>query len=452
MATENDNVCFCSYNSTGFGSSAQNYISSLLVFSDILCIQEHFLLDSKDKKHSNTNQLKNKLGAEHDMYIVPAVKNNSEISRGRGKGGLATIWRRSLTKYVSKIACDNFRLQATSFSFPSGSVLVINTYFPCDPKTEGFDDTELLTLLADIQTLVTQTQCAHILLAGDLNCHFSRYNRFTTTVQEFMEEINLTLLWLNPDANPKHKIDTVDFTYCSVNNGVVSYSTIDHFAMSQQLFNAVAEAGVLHSGDNMSNHAAIYSKVMVGSLDLRLEIAPPQERTCWYKASEEAKLNFKLNLAEKLNQIQEPLCFNCSNVHCQCQDHIDSLEDYTLDILEAMETAGTETLPVSKLGGLNVKNQKIHGWNEHVRPYANECRFWHEVWVSAGKPIGGDIFLNMKHSKRQFKFAVRRLKRCADRLQADRFVSSLLESNVNFFQELKKFRGKNSTFSSRIDD
>ena len=80
MATLKDNVCICSYNSTGFGNSAQNYISSLLEFSDILCIQEHFLLDSKDKKHSNTNQLKSKLGAKHDMFIVPAVKSKAQIS------------------------------------------------------------------------------------------------------------------------------------------------------------------------------------------------------------------------------------------------------------------------------------------------------------------------------------------------------------------------------------
>ena len=152
-----------------------------------------------------------------------------------------------MTKYVSKVACDNFRLQATSFNFPNGSVLLINTYFPCDPQKDSFDDTELLNLLADIQTLVAQSQCAHVLIAGDLNCHFNRYNRFTYTVQEFMEEINLILLWLNPDSNPNHRIDTVDLTYCSVNNGIASYSTLDHFAMSQQLFNAVAEAGVINT-------------------------------------------------------------------------------------------------------------------------------------------------------------------------------------------------------------
>ena len=78
------------------------------MFSDILCLQEHFLQDSKDKKSSNTSKLRTKLN-NHDMFIVPAVKSNSQISRGRGKGGLATIWNKALTKYVSKLDCENYR-------------------------------------------------------------------------------------------------------------------------------------------------------------------------------------------------------------------------------------------------------------------------------------------------------------------------------------------------------
>ena len=150
----------------------------------------------------------------------------------------------------------------------------------------------------------------------------------------------------------------------------------------------------------MSNHSVIYSKLNVGLLDLQLETVAPQERSCWVKASEEARLNFKSNLAYKLNQIREPICLSCSNVYCQCTEHIDSLEEYTLDILEAMETAGMETLPISKPCKPNSKNRKLIGWNEHVKPYATESHFWYEVWSSAGKPIGGDLFINMKQSKR----------------------------------------------------
>ena len=51
-------ICITSYNSTGFGLGAQNYIETLLLFSDICGIQEHFLLNSKSKKYSNVNKIK----------------------------------------------------------------------------------------------------------------------------------------------------------------------------------------------------------------------------------------------------------------------------------------------------------------------------------------------------------------------------------------------------------
>ena len=92
------------------------------------------------------------------------------------------------------------------------------------------------------------------------------------------------------------------------------------------------------------------------------------------------------------------------------------------------------------------------GWNEHVKKYVDESKFWYAVWISAGKTFGGDLFVNIKQSKTQSKFAVRSLKRCVDKIKFDRFVSGLLEKGANFFQEIQKARGIHSIFSSRIDE
>ena len=58
----------------------------------------------------------------------------------------------------------------------------------------------------------------------------------------------------------------------------------------------------------------------------------------------------------------------------------------------------------------------------------------------------------MLFSKRQYKYAVRRLKRANDKIQNDKFVQSVLTGGVNIFDEIKKQRGNFSSFSSRIDD
>ena len=53
-----ETLCISSYNSTGFGLGAQKFMSTLSLFSDIIGLQEHFLLDNPNKKYSNTNKLK----------------------------------------------------------------------------------------------------------------------------------------------------------------------------------------------------------------------------------------------------------------------------------------------------------------------------------------------------------------------------------------------------------
>ena len=91
-----------------------------------MCLQEHFLLDCNDRKSSKTDKIRKKFGINHDMFIKPALKDNTQVSRGRAKGGLATIWKKPLTKYASKVETNNYRLQATKFDFPSSSVLVLS--------------------------------------------------------------------------------------------------------------------------------------------------------------------------------------------------------------------------------------------------------------------------------------------------------------------------------------
>ena len=143
-------ICVTSFNSGGMGLDRQQYIKSLQLFSDIICIQEHFLLDSGDRKHSNTNKLKQYFGDTHDMIIKPGYKDNNSVSKERGSGGLVIMWRKYLTKYVSSIKSDNFRIQAVKLNFPDTELVLVNLYFMVDPQNNNFDDNELLSLLAEI--------------------------------------------------------------------------------------------------------------------------------------------------------------------------------------------------------------------------------------------------------------------------------------------------------------
>ena len=154
------------------------------------------------------------------MFVTPAFKENSQVSKGRGKGGLATIWKRELSKYVSQVKCENFRLQATKFDFPDRKMLFINCYFPCDTRNENNDNAELISTLSDIRILIEQENCQHVLLSGDLNSHFSRNNTFTNIIKSLFEDLNLNIIWQNPDEN----IKMIDYTFCSKNGNNLSFS------------------------------------------------------------------------------------------------------------------------------------------------------------------------------------------------------------------------------------
>ena len=356
-------------------------MDTLLTFSDVLCIQEHFLLDCSDRKSSNTDKIRKKFNINHDMYIKPAEKDNTQVSRGRGKGGLATIWKKSLTKYVSKIDCINPRLQATKFSFPSSTLVVLNAYFPCDPRNSRYDDAEILNVLSEINNIVTNGGIHNFLLAGDLNCHFERDNLYTNLVKDYFRSLSLQTLWSISDP----RIDNIDYTYCSFYNDIPSYSILDHFVVNELFFDKLVNAGVIHSGENLSNHEAIYVKFKVDKIDPALEIPPTVSWPCWSKASLESKNEYKKVLGDKLSLI---LMYEfCKDVNCNFINHYDAIEEYTMEVHEAIEQAGEECIPKSVFTNKKIGDQSsLSGWSQYVKLYENDSKFWFSLWNSAGRP------------------------------------------------------------------
>ena len=53
-----NNIYITSYNATGFGLHQQNYIETLLTYSNVLYLQEHFLLGGTSKKYNNTDKIR----------------------------------------------------------------------------------------------------------------------------------------------------------------------------------------------------------------------------------------------------------------------------------------------------------------------------------------------------------------------------------------------------------
>ena len=150
-------------------------------------------------------------------------------------------------------------------------------------------------------------------------------------------------------------------------------------------------------------------------------------------------------------KIEPPDCINCSDMHCT--DHTDDITSYTIDVLEAVESAARSSLPTTT-GGSSTRSRSVitvPGWNEFVQPYYLESQFWHGVWVSVGKPQDGQLLQMMRGAKHQYKYALRRVQRASNKIQNDKFVADIAKGGVNIFEEIKKFREKIKTCSSTID-
>ena len=357
------------------------------------------LLTAKIKNHSNTNKIVKTLGDNFDMYIAPAVKENNRVHGGRGKGGLVTLWRKELTKYVSQIKSDNFRIQATKFSFPGGHLLLFNLYLPCDNGLQSHDDQELQQVLAEIRRIIDTANCHNCLLAGDLNCDFARQSGFVRTIRNFIETMGLVTFWTNGE---NENISEVDYTHTTINNRVSYYSKIDHFVSNLRVYNAVQEASVIHSGQNLSDHCPIYCKFNAGDLDVSLENETKRNVPSWKKATDDDKNTYNQVLAEKLSQVAIPECINCQDVHCTGDDHREQLEVYCTSVLEAVDTAAKDCLPAT---GGNVRKDDSRGkqgWNQFVKPFQKDSKFWSAVWQSAGRPGAGALYDVMRHTKSQY--------------------------------------------------
>ena len=138
-----------SYNSTGLNEAKIKWISDLIKATDasFVGIQEHF------RKNNTTEDLFVQNFPGNKCYIVPGHREEGQ-TRGRPKGGLAQLVNNKLDLKVNLVNSDNFRIQAKVIKFPASRILWLNVYFPTDPLTVDFDETDLMKVLSDIENIM----------------------------------------------------------------------------------------------------------------------------------------------------------------------------------------------------------------------------------------------------------------------------------------------------------
>lgn len=431
-------LCIFSYNSRGFSKPKQEFLKTLTIISGdslpVICNQENFLL--KSNEYFARNAL-----PDHHIIFNPATKESLD---GRPINGMFVAVPDSIKEKVRDISPPSKRMQSLMFNFDTCKILLINTYFPTDPKTNNFDDTDLYVLLSQIRGVIADNDFDQVIVTGDLNTDFKRNTRFVNIVREFVSELNLCKSW---DNHP------IDFTHVTELNGNTYTSTIDHFLYNDAKTSLI-DAGSLHHPENMSDHCPIYMKINIPDINNAPKIKDNTKFRSiprWNKATEEQKTDFCGEVDESIQALDLPICLEgCRDVHCCNDQHFKALDNLMLDLLQCVERAADEHLPKPKKSN-SENSMKIPNWKSEIEPFKEKSQFWHAVWESAGRPVNCELHRIMKRTRNIYHLHIRKNKRLLERLKKNSLMTACIDNKIDFFDAIKRQRRCKKTQVTSMD-
>ena len=433
-------ICLISYNTRGFGSEKQEFLKYLLNTAccdkiPILCNQENFLL------RSNAYKIQQIL-PNYQVFIKPAVMSGHD--KGRPKNGMFVALPLTVKNQVEDISPDYYRVQVLKVHFKTSCCVIVNSYFPCDPQTQGREDPELLETINSIKSVLSRTEFSSIIWAGDINADFVRRTNHTETVQEVLDEMNLFTLWED------HK---VDFTCVSEVNEVTKVSKIDHIFLSQNLKGLVEDAGVLHHPDNKSDHCPIYSVFKTLEIQQEDQVSnDARPKPSWRRASQEEKKRYQDVLEDKLNFIQCPASVaKCQDTKCKDKNHRAELDIFSNELLEVMQEVAEAYLPVPKGGQDKTGHKRSLACWDKVAGHKKDAYFWFQVWVSCGRPVNTEVHKIMKGTRNVYHYVLRKCVKSEEKVKRNKLLNACLGEGGDLFEEIKKLRNTKRTVATTID-
>ena len=364
--------------------------------------------------------------------------------------GLAIIVPKYFRKNISLVNCESWRLQAAIISVGDRKFLIINTYFPTDPKNVNGDNIELENLLAEIRSIVNRANFNYLYIAGDINCDFTRNTVHVGLIREFIQENNMDSLWSEYPVDYTHSYDN--------QNGVSSTHILDHILALTRAKEQVVDACVLHLVENMSDHEPIYAIIRTDHVtenESYRDLFNIKPKLKWKDATTDQKLEFNDLMFRGLMSLSVPdEAITCKDVHCKDNKHRDDIDKYVKEILDTVNECGKESIPTppSRLSYRARRRKVTAGWKEIVEPYQDRAHFWHAVWVSAGRPMNSEVHRIMKYSRNRFHCQLRKCRRVENYIKNQKIVENCIENDTDLFNEIRKQRKNNNYDEVTIDD
>jgi exonuclease III len=429
-----DVLNFTTFNSNGLGPGRKEYISELMTNSHFLLLQEHWLFEEQ------LHKLRGEIGENVNIHGISGMDGESLLV-GRPYGGCAIAWDVNFEAIIAPVQWESKRVCAVTIKqeLLLNDTLLINIYMPTDAPQ---NIREYNSVLQEVSAILAANNATDIIIGGDLNTDLSRTgSAHTRALIHFLENENLI-------CGKMHNISDVDYTYESKISG--ARSLIDHFIVSESVYNKIERYSVLHKGYCTSDHSSLHmaTRVETQGRENSIENIEPVKALSWDRASLDDINRYEQTLSRKLISIPLPLeAINCRDY--LCLNHTDEIEKFHDDIISACISAGEETIPFHKPSSVRGRA----GWDNEINDLKRRAMFWHDMWKENGRPHNGVVADIRRHTRAKYHYAVRRLKKNQDKVAADKLAESLRGKNsTEFWKDIKKIKGSGSILPNTMDN
>ena len=423
------NIRFCTYNCNSVRANFEN-VKNILSNCDIVFLQELLLCRSD-------LPILDELNNDFENIAFVQDRESDGIMEGRPTRGVAVLWRKSLSSYISPLLIDDSVI-GIILSNVTSKVLLLNVYMPCDMQTlDALHNYR--TMLAKLGVLMKEQNLNNVILTGDFNAD-PRKGRFWGELKVFMDSFSLFIL--------DEQLPQDCFTYLCPAKSTTSW--LDHVLCTHDLINCVTNMKIDYEGA-LYDHFPLYFNLL---FDIEFAVKEEEEvgrkeYVNWNRLTEDDKRNIKVKIDMLLNEYELPdnELFVCSKLGCKNKKHR-KLLDKLFKLMKTVLLQATEEYVIR----VKDKYKIIPGWNDYLKDLYALARQYFLEWLRNGKPLNGIHISNMKQSRCKFKSALDQCRRDEEKIRNEKMVHNYRNKKYKDFWRDVNLNKKGPVITSAVID
>jgi hypothetical protein len=355
------------------------------------------------------------------QFVVTAysgMPTNDTHMYGRPYGGLAIACRYDKIKLINDFGLSiNNRAQGLCVEIAGKQYLVFNVYFPCKGDSNYVGDIAIIcAFMSTVKNSVNSN--VEILIAGDFNFDLRHIlqNSEMQIFSEFLNDNHMEPCSLFYNGNTKYTFR------CETRN---VHSFIDNVVIPKSfgLQGHLLSVDIVDDVVNNSDHLAITCEVVCNSKSVQnIDVNKP----CYYQKiiwSDQVKLQYYVDTGVCFQNIID--YYQSSIINCNC----DNAESYVSHMFNDI---------VNLLVACSASHKKIFAqrgikWNNRLNELKKNSRVAMQAWRDSGCPVIGSIHDEYVSCKKEYKKAIKEVKRNDKRARGDRLLDAWRTNDTKKF-------------------